>query len=153
MTQSGYKRPESVLIIVYTPDLQCLMLERVEPRGFWQSVTGSLRWDETPLQAAARELREETGLESVGLVDAGIERTFTIMPAWRRRFGPGVAENLEHWFYLVLPEPRDIALSDNEHRAYRWLDLEAAIELASSWTNKEALELLRSSPRTSPASH
>jgi dATP pyrophosphohydrolase len=65
------------------------------------------------------------------------------MPAWRHRYGPGVTENLEHWWYLELPEPRDIVLSDSEHRAYRWLDLDAAVELASSWTNKEALERLR----------
>ncbi len=153
MTPSGYKRPESVLIVVYTPDLQCLMLERLAPAGFWQSVTGSLRWDETTADAAARELREETGLGPTGLVDAGIERRFLIAPEWRARYAPEVTENLEHWLYLVLPEQRDIVLSKTEHCAYRWLDLEAAITLASSWTNKEALALLRSSPPMWPGSH
>ena len=52
-----YRRPESVLVIVHTASLECLLLERVSPEGFWQSVTGTLRWDETPPMAAARELR------------------------------------------------------------------------------------------------
>jgi len=51
-----FKRPESVLVVVHTPTLECLLLERAEPRGFWQSVTGSLRHAETPAEAAAREL-------------------------------------------------------------------------------------------------
>jgi dATP pyrophosphohydrolase len=141
--QAGYKRPESVLIVVHTPQLRCLLLERVEPAGFWQSVTGSLRWGESAAEAAARELREETGLEPTGLVDARIERTFTIMPAWRHRFEPGVTENREHWWYLVVPEPCEIKPNRAEHTQYRWRDLDAAIALVSSWTNREALERLR----------
>ena len=43
-----FRRPESVLVVVHTPALEVLLLERVEPRGFWQSVTGTLRWAETP---------------------------------------------------------------------------------------------------------
>lgn len=137
------KRPESVLVVVHTPDRKCLMLERVEPRGFWQSVTGSLHWDETPAEAAARELAEETGLAPAGLVDAGVTRRFSILPAWRHRFAPGVTENLEHRWYLAVPAPCEITLDAAEHRRYRWLELDAAIALASSWTDREALEALR----------
>jgi len=137
------KRPESVLIVVHTPSLECLMLERVDPPDFWQSVTGSLRWGETAADAAVRELAEETGLPPDGLVDAGIERRFAIMPAWRHRFGADVTENLEHWFYLETPAACEVTLNPAEHRRYRWLALEEAIELATSWTNREALERLR----------
>ena len=60
-----FKRPESVLVVVHTGDGRFLMLRRRAPAGFWQSVTGSLRWDEhDPAVAARRELREETGLEA-----------------------------------------------------------------------------------------
>ena len=56
----SHKRPESVLVVVYSADSQVLMLRRHEPPTFWQSVTGSLEWGEQPEQAARRELVEET---------------------------------------------------------------------------------------------
>ena len=46
-TDRRFKRPESVLVVIYTRSRECLLLERTQPSGFWQSVTGSLRWGET----------------------------------------------------------------------------------------------------------
>jgi dATP pyrophosphohydrolase len=143
VTPEAYKRPESVLIVVYTRALECLLLERITPPGFWQSVTGSLRWDETAADAAVRELAEETGLPGVGLVDSGLTQRFPIAPEWRARYAPDVTENLEHWWYLELPQRREITLSPTEHTAYRWLALDDATALVSSWTNRAALERLR----------
>jgi dATP pyrophosphohydrolase len=140
--QKTWRRPESVLVVIYTPDRDCLLLERVAPAGFWQSVTGTLRWDETPVEAAAREVREETGIEPEGLRDAAIIRRFPILPGWRARYAPEVTENTEHLFYLELPRRRPVRLNPDEHREHRWLPIEDAIGLASSWTNREALERL-----------
>src|SRR5256885_16200463 len=36
-----YKIPRSVLVVIHTPELQVLMMERAAWQGFWQSVTGS----------------------------------------------------------------------------------------------------------------
>ena len=66
----SYKRPESVLVVIHTERGEVLQLRRREPADFWQSVTGSLHAGETPLQAAIREVREETGLAAdAGLTD------------------------------------------------------------------------------------
>lgn len=138
-----YKRPESVLVVVYTRALQCLLLNRVEPSGFWQSVTGALRWDENPAEAAARELREETGLDAADLVDANVREVFPILPAWRHRFAPGVATNLEHLWYLELPEVQPITLNRDEHSEYLWLPLGEALAKVSSWSNRKGLERLQ----------
>lgn len=143
-----FRRPESVLIVVHTPTLDCLLLERVEPRGFWQSVTGTLRWAETPAECAARELAEETGLSPVGLRDAGVQRSFPILPAWRSRYAPGVDSNVEHRWYLEVPEVRAVCIEPAEHVAYLWLPIAGAIEKVASWTNREALEHLQVSRRT-----
>mgnify|MGYP000306638048 CR=1 FL=1 len=137
------RRPESVLVVVYTAAGDCLLLERVEPAGFWQSVTGSLDWGESARDAAVRELREETGLGPDGLRDAGISRRFEIFPAWRRRYPPGVVHNLEHLWYLELPGRQPVELNPLEHRRHCWCPLTEAIAKVASWTNREALERLR----------
>ena len=54
-----HKRPESVLVLVYTEASEVLMLRRTYPSDFWQSVTGSLEWGEKPYDTAVRELWEE----------------------------------------------------------------------------------------------
>ena len=35
------KIPQSVLVVIHTPALEVLLIERADAPGFWQSVTGS----------------------------------------------------------------------------------------------------------------
>ena len=141
MSQQQYKRPESVLVLVYTETGQVLMMERSKPAGFWQSVTGSLRWDENPEQAARRELKEETGLLAEPR-STGIEHVFPILPEWRSRYHPEAMENREYVFALELPRPCKIQLNPEEHIKYEWLDVAGAMQRCSSWTNSQAIELV-----------
>ncbi len=129
-------------MIVHTPSFNCLLLERVTPVGFWQSVTGTLHWDETPAQTVAREVQEETGIIATGLIDAQVQRYFPILPEWRDLYGADVTENLEHLWYLPVEKEFAITLDAEEHTAYQWLPVEAAITTVTSWTNREALERL-----------
>ncbi len=133
------KRPESVLVVVYTAERQVLLLRRREPAGFWQSVTGSLRWDEKPREAAVRELREETGLAPEGLVDQHRTNRFPIIPPWTQRYAPGTDTNVEHVFSLCLSGARDIAPSAPEHDNWGWFSFDEALALTSSYTNRDAI--------------
>ncbi len=140
--ERAFKRPESVLVVIHTPELECLLLERASPAGFWQSVTGSLEWGESVAAAAAREVREETGLDPAGLQDAGVQRSFPILAEWHARFAPEVSENVEHLWYLEVSAAVEIELNALEHSRYCWLPVAEAIERAWSWTNREGLERL-----------
>lgn len=137
------RRPESVLVVVHTSDLLCLLLERMQPAGFWQSVSGSLYWDEDVAAGAARELAEETGLDAAGLRDAGVSKRFEILPEWRAKYAPGVSENTEHVFYLELGAPAAVTLNHAEHKTHQWLPIDAAIDRVCSWSNRDALARLK----------
>jgi len=134
----SYKRPESVLVIIYTKDAKVLLLERQHPRGFWQSVTGSLLEGELAADAAQRELEEETGL-SVEIVATDIENTFPIADAWRHRYAPDVVENHETVFTVQVEAADEVCINPSEHIAQRWLSREEAAAKASSWTNRDAI--------------
>lgn len=139
-----YKRPESVLVVLFTGGGEVLLLRRRQPAWFWQSVTGSLRWGELPREAARRELLEETGLRAgAELVDCRHRVNFPIVPPWKARYAPNAHVNREHWFLLRLPSRRLIRINPDEHLDYRWLPLAEASRRASSRTNRRAIAALR----------
>ena len=140
-----YKIPRSVLVVIHTADLQVLLIERAAAPGFWQSVTGSLdREDEALAATAAREVAEETGIDTTryALTDWGIENRYEIFKRWRNRYAPGITHNTEHVFGLVLPAPVPVVLAPGEHVAQVWLPWREAAAKCFSWTNRDAILLL-----------
>ena len=141
MPEKTFKRPESVLVVVYTLQGEFLLMERTRPRGFWQSVTGSLEWGEQADAAAVRELLEETGLQAGSAIEnLHHAETFPIIYPWKKRYAPHAFYNREHWFALQVSSRRTIRLQRHEHRQYRWLAAADAMRRASSWTNRRAIQ-------------
>ena len=129
-----------MLVLVVTAGAEVLLMERTRPHGFWQSVTGALRWGESAQEAAARELKEETGLHGGHLMnDLHASVRFPIIHPWRARYAPSAHFNHEHWFVLELPSRRTIRLNPAEHRQYRWLNATDAAVRATSWTNRKLI--------------
>jgi dATP pyrophosphohydrolase len=144
-TERKFKRPESVLVVVYTRSGKVLLLRRADHPEFWQSVTGSMEWgDEQPAETAARELREETGIvvAPAQLTDWDMQQRYEIFPQWRYKYAPGVTTNTEHFFSLELADEQPVTLSPGEHSEYAWVGFDAAVGRVFSWTNRDALLLL-----------
>ena len=142
---SVFKTPVSVLVLVYTKQLQVLLIERADKPGFWQSVTGSIEAQDANLMATAkRELMEETGIDAdlYTLSDWQFAQTYEIYAHWRYRYAPGVTHNVEHVFGLELAAPVEVKLAPREHTAYQWVDWREAAQKVFSWTNVEALRKL-----------
>lgn len=140
-----YKIPVSALVVVYTPQLDVLLIERADFPDHWQSVTGSQEPGEPLPATAARELREETGIDAAafgGVVDWRMTNDFEIFPQWAWRYPPGTTHNTEHVFALAVPGRVPVALAPREHVAHLWLPWREAAAKCFSWTNRAAIEAL-----------
>ncbi len=143
----AFKVPQSVLVVIHTPALEVLLIERADAPGFWQSVTGSKdTFDEPFERTAAREVQEETGLDAGAsahaLRDWGLENVYEIYPQWRHRYAPGVTHNTERVFGLCVPRPVPVRLEPREHRDQVWLPWRDAVERCFSPSNAEAIAWL-----------
>ncbi len=146
MTSTLYKIPQSVLVVIYTPSGQVLLIRRADA-GTWQSVTGSKDFlDEDWADTAAREVFEETGIDArhpqCRLQDWQLENVYDIYPAWRWRYAPEVSCNTERVFGLSVPEQTPITLSPAEHTDWQWLHWQAAADHCFSPSNAEAILML-----------
>ena len=142
-----FKIPESVLVVIHTPALEVLLLERADAPGFWQSVTGSKdRIEESLVDTCIREVGEETGIAVGGpgipvaaLRDCELVNVYEIYPRWRARYAPGVTHNTEHVFALEVLAGTSAALASREHTALRWLPWREAADACFSPSNAEAI--------------
>lgn len=140
-----YKIPESVLVIIYTSQLEVLLLQRADHPGFWQSVTGSKdSLTESLVDTVRREVYEETGLDvtQYHLTNWNLAHEYEIFPHWRQRYAPGVMHNTEHVFGVELPARQAIRIEPREHIDYMWLPWQEAAEKCFSLSNAESIRLL-----------
>ena len=141
----NFKIPESVLVVIYTPQQDVLLIERTDNPGFWQSVTGSRdNLDEDFHFTAQREVFEETGITAnvSQFMNWSVSNIYEIYPVWRSRYAPGVTHNTEHVFSLCVPAGTAVKLSPREHTAHQWLPFRAAADLCFSPSNAEAVLML-----------
>ena len=139
-----YKQPRSVQVVIFSEHAGrrlYLLLRRVPSHGgFWQSVTGSLEEGETHLQAALREVREETGFTAKEneLIDLGVTNVFEIAELWRPRYAPGVTRNEEICFALQV-QHGGVEIDSLEHDEYVWVDYDAAVEMLYWESNRRTV--------------
>jgi len=139
-----------VLVVIHSPELEVLLIERAKQPGFWQSVTGSKdHEDEDWTLTAIREVAEETGIvvgspqvPASALRDWALENVYEIYPVWRHRYAPGVTHNTERVFGLRVPRETPITLAPREHTQHMWLPWQEAADRCFSPSNAEAILML-----------
>jgi len=138
-----YKNPNSILLIIFTTKFKVLLLKKNYKRDLWQSVTGSIELGEDPYDTALRELQEETGInkQKSDLIFDDLSHKFMIYSEWIDRYKESTYSNKEYIFSLKLNDEVSVKLS-REHSSYKWVDLNEAIHLVFSWTNKAALKAI-----------
>ena len=152
MNAAPHKIPVSTLVVIHTPQLKVLLLERADHPGFWQSVTGSQHEGEALRDTAIREVGEETGIDArrFPLEEWNLSNVYEIYPVWRHRYAPGVTHNTEHVFGLEVPGEVPVALAPREHLSSQWLPWGEAADRVFSWSNRKAILMLpeRRKPRS-----
>ena len=143
----AYRCPVQVLVYCYRlvdNEQYWLMLKRVPERGgFWQGVTGAIEPGETLLDAAVREMREETALAPDDIFQTELEYTITVRPEWASKYNydPEVKQLIEYVFLARLADDAVPTLS-GEHSEFAWKTTEQAISMFKWPKNAEALKLV-----------
>ncbi len=115
----------NVGIVVINRADQVLACERADHRGAWQFPQGGMLESEEPLDAAYRELEEETGIapEKVELLSEYPEWLAYELPQDSRSAKKGRGQ-VQKWFlFRFLGSAKDIS-PGHEFRSWKWMDFE-----------------------------
>lgn len=102
-------------------------------RGRWQLPKGRVEPGEAPEAAAAREVREETGLE------AELVAPLATVEYWYVSKDEGVRYHKLVHFYLFRYVSGDVADHDQEVEEARWVDLDEAARLLTFANERKVL--------------
>ncbi|MGH8321594.1 MAG: NUDIX domain-containing protein [Gammaproteobacteria bacterium] len=108
--ESQINRAAGILFV--TPDSRILLMRRVDEGHYWSVPGGNIEPDETPEQAALREVMEETG------VDPGI-----LMPLNRR-----IKDGIDFTTFRADIPTEFVPVMNAEHDLYRWSTADDALE-------------------------
>ena len=136
------RQPFEVLVFVRRGP-EVLVVHRSPARGgYWHSIAGGVEAGETELEAALRELREETGLDAgEELVAIGHRFAYSLdeEPPERRALYPPGSTRVEVECFVASVAPGWEPVLDFEHDDHRWCTREEARELLFWDDVKDAL--------------
>ncbi len=111
-----------------------LAIERADTAGAWQLPQGGLDEDEEPLDAAYREIAEETGIEKADLefLKAYPEPLVYELPREARSKKTGRGQVL-YWFLFHFPGNPRAGTPTRESRGSQWMPLGRVVDGATTF--------------------
>ncbi len=137
---------EPIQVLVYPvrekgDDWEYLLLKRIESiGGFWQGVTGAPEKGEELLDAAKRELLEETSYIPNFVFQTDFSYKILVEEKFNKDYPEGVKEIPEYVFVARINQPDLPSIDPQEHEDWKWCSFDEAIELLKWEDNKKALE-------------
>ncbi|MEY3033679.1 MAG: hypothetical protein RLZ86_301 [Actinomycetota bacterium] len=127
-----------VVMIVRRDDGRVLACERADAPGSWQLPQGGLDTGEAPVEAAWRELAEETGLTATEA------RLVSELPEWIAyewpseldvgKFGKAVRGQVQKWFLFGVVDEAAVPVVDGrEFRDWTWIDPHELVHAVIPW--------------------
>ena len=118
-----------------------LLLHRLATRGdFWQGVTGGVEQGEEIIEAAKREMTEETGLVPVAIQKIDFSYSYPVGEKWRHLYAEGVEEITEYVFVAHVEGEQAPTPDAREHDQWQWCSYEQALQRLTWPDNIEALK-------------
>lgn len=109
-----------------------LLLRRTPEDGdFWQPLTGTLYDGERLRKCLLRELKEETGINTLVSITKEV---------WRFDWKKGENTIIEFVFGVEIARNSKIVLNKSEHSEYKWCSFEEAMNILGRDNNKRAFE-------------
>ena len=116
-------------------DVSYLLLQH--NAGHWDFAKGNIEYGENEFQAARREIREETGIESVHFLEGFRVR----VEYYYKREGNLVHKEVV--FFLARSDSQRVMIS-NEHIGYSWCDFDKSLAKLTYRSARDVLEQARS---------
>lgn len=126
----------AIIFSVNSPsDVSFLLLQH--NAGHWDFAKGNIEYGENESQAALREIREETGIESVHFLEGFRAR----VEYYYKRDGNLVHKEVV--FFLARSDSQRVILSD-EHIGYSWCDFDRSLAKLTYTSARDVLKQARS---------
>ena len=129
-------RKIQVIIFRKNPNLEILMLKVIPERGgFWQCVTGKVEEGEDEVDAAFREVKEETGISS-DKVKHVLKDIYSFEYLKNNRKIHETVFGFEVFPDIGIDTTKNVY---KEHTEYAWFSPEKAIEISSFDSQKQSI--------------
>lgn len=127
------------IVTIYKEDNKYLflILQHDDAEGSWSFPKGHHEGVETPEETALRELKEETGINEIELIDTPlIHEEYEIIINGEKRL------KINEYF-IGFVKNKTIYIQENEIHAYKWATFEEALKTFTYETRKEVLKIAK----------